>query len=166
MTGTEIIILVLGIIIFFSIFRFILKTIIRIILLIIFFLIVAYFLLYWNGGILEIGDSGPVIEDLYHEYCHDEGNEVRCECIVKPVRAYFFTTYSKTERESISKNKLKSVGVLLKGLERNKHEIKQCLREHGALDEWDNFMSDIKELEISNKINNSLEELNQFFESG
>ena len=104
--------------------------------------VAAYFLFFWNGGLLDVGNKDFILYELEEKYCRED-NPVKCDCIIKPIKSDIESRYSSTQIAEFKKDKLKSFKVLYESVNRKKSEIKKCLEDKNALNIWDDFTKEI-----------------------
>jgi len=156
-----IIIIVIAIIIGILILKFLSKIAVKLILLIIVIAVVIYFLLFWQGGQLDIGNQDFIMIELQQEYCQDDKNLAKCECIINPVMTDIRREYSNHDLLELQQDKLKSLRIIFKSLNDNKDEIRQCLKEKDALYVWDDFVDEITKVDIKGKMEELWETLKE-----
>ena len=155
---TNVIVIIAAIIVGLIVLKFITKVIVKLVSFALVAGFVVFVLFYWNGGVLNTGNSGFMLDELEQKYCHEQVSEVKCNCIIEPISKDIRAKYSKQELAKLQQNKLKSVAIIGRTAVKHKKEIRDCLRANNALDEWDKFMKDLKNLDIENK-------LDKFFKS-
>lgn len=156
-----IIIIVIAIIIGILILKFLSKIAFKVILLILVIALVVYFLLFWQGGQLDLGNKDFIMIELQQKYCQDDKNLAKCKCIIDPVMNDIRQEYSNRELLELQQDKLKSLRVILKSLNEKKDEIRQCLKENDALYVWDDFVDEITKVDIKGKMEELWETLKE-----
>lgn len=81
---------------------------------------------------------------LEERYCADpEPNSFKCECIVEIIDRDLNQRYSPKELRALEEDKWKMGISMVKSFEARKDEIRDCLKEHNAEHEMDEFMEDL-----------------------
>jgi hypothetical protein len=146
-----IIIIVIGLVVIFLIIKFITKLIIKLIAFVVVAILLAYFLLYWRSD-QNTEKKNFVLYDLQTKYCIEKHDTVKCDCIINPLISDIQSKYKPEEINASAENPLKSVEIIVKSLEDNKEKIKTCLKDKNATHAWDDFIKDLKSLDLEKKI--------------
>ena len=138
-----------------------LRTISKIFFKVLFFILllglIAYFLLFFRGGVLGLGNKEFILYELQDKYCKgNENDKTKCECIITPLVMKFKEKYSEEEILKLQKNKARSVAEIVKIANENKDEIKACLKEKKSESLWDDFFRDVKKIDVKSKLNELL----------
>ena len=113
----------------------------------------AYILLFYRGGLLDIGNKEFILYELQEKYCNgDDADKAKCDCIITPLLKEFDKKYSSEEIQELSKNKAKSIKEILETANANKAEIKACLKEDKSESFWKDFIKDVKKVDFKNRI--------------
>lgn len=104
--------------------------------------VAAYFLFFWNGGLLDVGNKDFILYELEAKYCK-EANSVKCDCIIQPIKKDIESRYSSSQIAEIQKDKLKSFKILYESVNRKKTEIQRCLGDKKSSNVWGDFMKEI-----------------------
>ncbi len=155
----DIVIVVAAVFLLIIILRFIGKIIFKTISFIVIVGIVLYLLFYWRGGVLDIGNKAFMLEEMKQKYCVEMVDKVKCECIVTPIYNDIKEQYSDEEIALFQENKIKSARIILTSLLKKQKEIRRCLKEKDALEEWDNFVDDIKNVDFEESLNDLFKKL-------
>lgn len=157
---TDIIIIVVGIILLILVLRFIAKNILKIIGVLIIIVVFGYFLLFYKGGLLDLGNKDFILNELKEKYCVEQIDEIKCECIIEPLFNDITSQYSLEELAELQKDKTKSLEIIFKSLRDNRAEIKSCLKEREAPKQmWNDFVDELKKLDIKGKLKHLYEDL-------
>jgi hypothetical protein len=146
---------IIGILLIRSVSRIIFKVFFIILLL----GLLAYFLLFFRGGLLDLGNKEFILYELQEKYCKgDDKNQVKCNCIINPLLKEFNKKYSREEIQELSKNKAKSIKEILKTANAKKAEIKTCLTENKSESLWKDFVKDVKKIDVKDKLKQIFQE--------
>jgi len=154
-----IIIIIIGIILAIIILKFITKILAKIIAVLLVVAAIGYLLFFWNGGLVNLGKKDFILYKLEDRYCTEGKNEIKCECIIMPLKRDIESKYTPEEIEELKEDRMKSMEVILKSFEENREEIKDCLKENDAMQFWDDFVEDLKKLELGKKFKELFEDL-------
>jgi len=155
-----VVIVIVAVVLLFSILKFATKIIMKIFGA--FFIVAAavFVLFYWNGGLLNLGNENFMLDEMQAKYCNS-GQTVKCECIITPVLTKIKAEYSGEEFTKLQSNKTKSLMVILETLTKNRTEIRDCLREKNALNEWDEFVNDLKNNDSGNEFTDAFQKMKE-----
>lgn len=145
----DIIVVLIGILIAIYIAVKITKTVIKIIAYTLIVIILVGAMYYWHTGNIELHSNKFMMENLKKKYCDNDADSIKCNCIVMPVYEDIKSQYDEKELQAIAKNKVKTIRVVLQSVSRQKENIQSCLRDNNALDQWDAFLKEIKEIELT-----------------
>ncbi len=143
----------------FIVLKFIARVIFKLISFIIVVILAVYLLFYWNGGFLDLGNHDFMLYELEKRYCNNQVDEVKCDCIIQPLLIDINEQYDDAEIEEAKKNKILSLKMIAKSMARKRTEIKDCLSKNGADSVWSSFINEIKEYEMENKIDETLDKI-------
>lgn len=158
----EAIIVIVGIVIFYIVAKFLIKKLSKILIFLLAVLAIfggLYFLNIWPF------DKSLNIDHLQATYCSDvESN--KCECIVQPIINDLERKHGKEVLDSINQDKIKISIEIAKSFKNILPEIKTCLAQKKAEDELNDFIVesfsiDIKEEDfenLKNKLNSLIGE--------
>lgn len=144
--------IVIGLIVLFIIIKFFTKVLAKIIAFVIVAGLILYILFYWNGGIINAGKEKFILYELQDKYCVEKLDTVKCECIIKPLINDIKANHTTEEILKLKDNRIKAFEILIESLNREKENIKQCLKENDSGFELDEFINDLKKFEIGKKI--------------
>ncbi|PIE85919.1 MAG: hypothetical protein CSA05_03305 [Bacteroidia bacterium] len=142
----DILIVIIGIFVLGIILKFIGKLVCKLLSAAFVIVFVLYLLFYWNGGLLDLGNQNFMLYELEAKYCGDKDRQTSCCCIVQPLIEDVTSKYEDEEIEDFQKSKITSIRIIMESLMAKKQEIATCLKENDALDEWDNFISDLEKI--------------------
>ncbi len=145
----DIIVVLIGILIAIYIAVKITKTVIKIIAYSLIVIALVGAMYYWHSGNIDLRSDKFMMEALKNKYCNNPDDSVKCNCIVMPIYEDIKSQYDEKELQSVAKNKVKTIRVVLQSAARQKESIQSCLRDNNALDQWDSFLREVKELELS-----------------
>lgn len=151
----------IAVVMILAIIKFVTKVIVKVIGVAVILVVGGYFLLFFNGGLLNVGNERFILDDLQAKMCTSDPMSPKCDCIINTLQADIYGTYSKTELEKLQKNKLRSLKVIVQSLNRNKANIQHCLKERKALDVWYEFIDDLKSNDKDKKMMHSFDDLQQ-----
>jgi hypothetical protein len=119
----------------------------------------AYFLLFFHGGLLDLGNKQFILYELQDKYCKgDQTDRTKCDCIITPLVKKLKEKYSDEEILKLQKNKARSIAEVIKLANENKDEIKTCLKSKKSESSWDDFIKDIKKVDIKTKVKQFFQE--------
>lgn len=159
MISGNLIVIILMIIAAFIVLRFVVKIIAKIIAFLVILVLIGYLLFFWNGGLLDLGNKDFMLNELEQKYCVEQKDEVKCDCIVKPLINDIEDKYTAEEITQMQERKLKSLRVIVQSLKENKTEIQQCLKERNAEGVWKDFLQDLKNTDVKNEIQEAIDEV-------
>ena len=76
-----------------------------------------------------------------------------------PLKRDIESKYTPEDIEELKEDRMKSMEVILESFEENTKEIKDCLKENNAMQFWDDFVEDLKKLELGKKFKELFEDL-------
>ena len=98
-------------------------------------LVVAILLTLYQLEIWPYEKNLATIKILELRYCKGvDKDEIKCNCIVKPLKKDINERFSREELEELSKNRIKTAYILKKSLDAKENEIKSCLASNDAED--------------------------------
>ena len=159
MSLQSIIIIIIGIILAIIIIKFITKVLAKIIAVLLVVAAIGYLLFFWNEGLVNLGKKDFILYKLEDRYCTEGKNEIKCECIIMPLKRDIESKYTPEDIEELKEDRMKSMEVILESFEENTKEIKDCLKENNAMQFWDDFVEDLKKLELGKKFKELFEDL-------
>jgi len=165
--GTNVIIVIVGVIALFIIIKFIAKTIFKLVLAAIIIAALALFLFLKVGNSSKEINYGEIvmsysIADLENAYC-DSGNKsdsLKCVCIIKPISDDLHSTYNSEELDDLQKHRIKFAAAIVKAFNNKKEVIKLKLKENNADKLFLDFKNDLSDGKIFSKIERN-KELNE-----
>jgi hypothetical protein len=159
MSTQNIIIAAIIIIIGYLLLRTISKVFFKILFIIFLIGALVYILLFYRGGLLDLGNKEFILYELQEKYCTGEDkDQVKCECIINPLLKEFNKKYSGEEIKELQKNKAKSIKEILKIANVNKEKINACLKENKSESVWKDFIKDVKKIDVKDKIKQIFQE--------
>lgn len=151
MSTHDVIILIVVIIVGIILIKVIAKVLFKIIIFLAIVGAICYLLFFYNGGFVNTGKKEFILYELQSKYCTDKYDSVKCECIINPLIVDLKEKYTSEQIEGLSKDPVKTGKVLIQILNDNKVEIKACLKVKHADSAWEDFVKDIKSLNLGEK---------------
>ena len=130
----------------YLVIKFVAKALIKLILILIILAFGGYLYFFWQGDTPGNSNEQFIIYKLEDTYCNQEKDRNTCECIIKPLRRDLLDDYSRGELKDMAVNHLRSIKIVTESLIENRKEIKNCLKERGALDKWSEFKEKLQNL--------------------
>ncbi|HLP74555.1 MAG TPA: hypothetical protein VK155_16730 [Bacteroidales bacterium] len=155
MTTENIIILILIIIAGILLIKFIAKALFRLLIFLLIIGAVVYFI-FFNKSKEE---DRFILQKLQQKYCIEKYDSVKCQCIIDPLITDLNSKYTTEEVRNLSRDPVKTAEAMIKLLNDNNKEIRSCLKSRNALHAWDDFLGDIKSMQIGEKLNAVIENI-------
>ena len=155
-TLTSIVTLVIALLII----RFATRVLFKVIGWLLLVVLVVYGLYYW--GLPPFENNPYSIRTWEAKYCGDPDADVRCSCIVQPIKNDIESRFTKSELEALEDDRLDMLYTLWRSYEGLEDQIKRCLAEDQAEDQLDVFIKDM--IPINNEILDELSNLSGFIE--
>jgi len=153
MSSQTIIIIVVILVIGVLLLRTISKIFFKVLFIILLLGFLGYFLLFFHGGLLDLGNKQFILYELQDRYCKGDANDkTKCDCIITPLIKKLKEKYSDVEIQKLQKNKARSITEIIKLANENKVEIKSCLKEKKSESLWDDFIKDLKKVDVRGNI--------------
>lgn len=160
METQNIIILIVAVIIGILLIRFVAKVLFKVIIFLALVAAICYLIFFYKGGIKNSGDKKNVLYELQDRYCKEKFDTIKCDCIINPLINDLTVRYKPDEIMVISKDPGKSAEIIVKLLNENKTEIKECLKEKNATYVWEDFIKDLKSLKLGDRFRTLIDALN------
>lgn len=96
-------------------------------------LIIAALLTLYQMEIWPFEKNLATIKILELRYCNGAAaDEIKCNCIVKPLKKDINARFNREELEELSKNRIKTAYILKKSLDAKENDIKTCLTDKNS----------------------------------
>lgn len=154
----NIIILGIVIVVAFLVIRFVTKVLAKVIAFLIVAAVVVYFLFYWDGGFISIGKKEFILYELEEKYCSEDGDNIKCECMIKPLLEDIRSKYTEEEIKSIGKDNRETIKILRKSIQENREVIRECYQENKTNNSMKENLEDFKDKRIKKLFEDILEE--------
>ena len=131
-------------------------------------LILAIIYLAYHFGIGPFAQNPISIDTWEAKYCNDPMEEVKCNCIVYPIKNDLESRFTKDELDEIAQDRAELAYVIKKSFSEVKPQIIECLAKEDAEDELSNFMKDMIPVDndILDELNDIKEEIGETIENG
>lgn len=163
MSPENILILVFLVIAAFIAVRFLTRILAKFIAFAIVVALIIYLLFYWKGGVLNIGQDQFILYELEQKYCVENGDSIKCHCIIQPLIADIESKYSPEEIEKLTESRQESLEALINSIRDNQESIKECLQENNSGSTWKDFQDDLRSSWFNKKLKELIGEKEKVF---
>ncbi len=142
-----------------AIIRFIAKSLGRLIVLLGIIAVAAYFLFFYEGGLLDWGNDRFIMDELHEKHCIRKENPKMCDYIIAPIHKDIHSQYSKQEIAELQSNKLKSLKIIVTSIAKNRAVIYARLKKDKQTHLWDDFIKEVRGKDVEKQFSKQLDKM-------